>query len=411
MTKLISLEIEPHDPLIVRDGRPFGIEAGNRMYCLDWPFPSTLAGFLRTFMGKKAAPKGENPFGDKNLSLLKGIGVKGPFPLVEERLYFPAPLDLVVYEENNIRSLMPLRPEQLREGEGTNLPMSNLLWPLGVTNNVKPTVCPAFWSVDKMNDWLVQDPAVNFKVPSEGEGFLKAIDKELRAHVSIDANTNLAKDEHFFFTSGLVLLQKHEDGNIKQVKIGAQLEINNKELIDSIEKKDEGKRQLGLHPFGGERRLASICQSKSKGWEMPHQLATALKKPSGLRMILATPAFFNNSWCPEWLDENTLEGKIPGCELKVKLRGACVGTWKPLSGWDMENKRPKPVRKLVPAGSVYFFEILAGDPGLLKDCWLRSVCVGKQQYDEARKSLHGKEIEKDQLDGFGLALWGIWNRN
>lgn len=416
MTKLISLQIEPHDPLIVRDGRPFGIKADNRMYCLEWPFPSTLAGVLRTFMGKQAAENGENPFANNNktnLSNLKKLGVKGPFPLVEGKLYFTAPRDLVVYEENKLRSFVSLRPEQLREGEGSNLPMPDLLWPMKETKNVKPANSPAFWSVDKMQKWLMQDPVIKFAVPIEGEGFLKTLDKEIRAHVSIGADTNLAIDEHFFFSSGLVLLQKQEDGKLKQVKIGAQLEIgteleiNSQKLIDLVEKKYAGKTQLGMHPFGGERRLATICQSNSgatMGWEMPEQLATALKKASGLRMVLATPAFFNNNWLPEWLDEKTLEGKIPGCQLKVKLRGACVGTWKPLSGWDMENRRPKPVRKLVPAGSVYFFEILAGDPELLKDCWLKSVCVGEQEYN-------GQKIEQDRLDGFGLALWGVWQRN
>lgn len=66
-----------------------------------------------------------------------------------------------------------------------------------------------------------------------------------------------------------------------------------------------------------------------------------------------------------------------------------------MSGWDYRegHRGPKPVRWLAPAGSVYFFEVLDGDPTVLaKEAWLQSVC------DE----------EQDQRDGFGLALWGIW---
>jgi CRISPR-associated protein Cmr3 len=48
---------------------------------------------------------------------------------------------------------------------------------------------------------------------------------------------------------------------------------------------------------------------------------------------------------------------------------------------------------MVPAGSVYFFQKLEGDPATLATCWLQSVC------DDAQ----------EQRDGFGLALWGIWD--
>jgi hypothetical protein len=48
---------------------------------------------------------------------------------------------------------------------------------------------------------------------------------------------------------------------------------------------------------------------------------------------------------------------------------------------------------MVPAGSVYFFEV-QGSPGVsVEDVWLKSASDGFQR------------------DGYGLALWGIWNDN
>jgi len=82
--------------------------------------------------------------------------------------------------------------------------------------------------------------------------------------------------------------------------------------------------------------------------------------------------------------------------VKLNLVSACTGRWKPISGWSLEKGRrgPKPIRRLVPAGSVYFFEVLEGDASALaKNLWLRSVC----------------DDEQDRRDGFGLALWGIWD--
>ena len=43
--------IEPHDPLIVRDGRPFGPNPGVQATSLTFPFPSTTTGGVRTRAG------------------------------------------------------------------------------------------------------------------------------------------------------------------------------------------------------------------------------------------------------------------------------------------------------------------------------------------------------------------------
>lgn len=116
-------------------------------------------------------------------------------------------------------------------------------------------------------------------------------------------------------------------------------------------------------------------------------------------MILATPALFANGWYPGWIggDKNPpREGILPGTDVRVRLVSAVVGRWQPLSGWCHEKGRtgPKPMRRMVPAGSVYFFEVVAGN--FVPDrVWLRSVC------DEPQ----------DRLDGFGLALWGGWREH
>jgi CRISPR-associated protein Cmr3 len=70
--------------------------------------------------------------------------------------------------------------------------------------------------------------------------------------------------------------------------------------------------------------------------------------------------------------------------------------WIPISGWSYEkNTRGiKPLRRMVPAGSVYFFKVMGGgtDKSIWERLWLRSVCGG--QYGN---------------DGFGAALWGAWD--
>ena len=43
--------IVPRDPLIFRDGKPFTATPGERSNSLGFPFPSTLAGAVRTLVG------------------------------------------------------------------------------------------------------------------------------------------------------------------------------------------------------------------------------------------------------------------------------------------------------------------------------------------------------------------------
>jgi len=58
-------------------------------------------------------------------------------------------------------------------------------------------------------------------------------------------------------------------------------------------------------------------------------------------------------------DKETLTGKYSG--LKLRLLTASIGKPLNIGGFDMKERKPKPMYKAVPAGSVYYFEITEGD--------------------------------------------------
>jgi CRISPR-associated protein Cmr3 len=154
-----------------------------------------------------------------------------------------------------------------------------------------------------------------------------------------------------------------------------------------------------LYPLGGERRLAEWRKGIVEGWTCPDEIANKTAKGKYLRLILATPAIFQHGWRPGWIGEDG-KGTIPGTEIGVTLVAAAVDRWRAISGWSYEDrhsgKRQKPVRRLVPAGSVYFFEREGIDLAFpATERWLRPVC----------------DAEQDGLDGFGLGLWGIWREH
>ena len=373
----IYLSITPHDPIIARDARPFGF--GLRMKSLDWPYPSVLAGSVRTLLGKMNS----RDFDPKTVAALKKVSVSGPFPLYNGQLYLPAPGDILIEEQqNNTRRAYPLRPAMLQEGEGCNLPHKDLLpamLPEDVGGEFKPARVAPFWSMEKMVAWL-QGDGDRFEAPpdldniKEPQGFLDLPGKESRTHVKIKRESGTAEDEMLFETIGL-------DFGVKGVQIAARVDTG--EFI----------WKNALHPIGGERRLAVWKAGNNPGWNCPHEITDALRDKQRLRMVLATPAVFSGGWLPGWIDKETLMGTPPGADdFTLKLVSACTDRWKPLSGWNLETRGPKPIRRLVPAGSVYFFEVTEGNPAeLAKQFWLRPVSdvVGEQDYG---------------CDGFGLAL-------
>jgi CRISPR-associated protein Cmr3 len=135
-----------------------------------------------------------------------------------------------------------------------------------------------------------------------------------------------------------------------------------------------------------------------QAWQCPTGLAKAfhaLTQGQGVRLVLATPGIFQQGWLPDWIKQDW-KGKPPGSSVELQLIGACVERWKPISGWGLENSKvgAKAIRRLVPAGSVYFFKVTKGSAAELADkLWLQSVA----------------DDEQDRRDGFGLALWGLWN--
>ena len=424
------LTVTLHDPVIARDGRPFG--TGQRMGSLDWLYPSVLAGSLRTILGNLVQADFSEP---DTINVLKEVSIAGPLPLWDGRIFLPAPKDILVKEdmEEKIirRQAYAIRPTKIRDGEGCDLPFSDgVLSPamLPVQDEFKPAGIPAFWSADKMIEWLKSPEGDCFLEPpapldpekeiKTGSKFLANPQKDVRTHVKIDPKLGSAEDEMLFRTVGL-------DLSLKGQSLGLQLSVRVETEGGSLRGKSLADLVAGIDCFGtigGERRLAhwkaenpeaqaKIDWKQFQSPDNPHNklnfpeiIRKSLKgqdaEKKRLRLVLATPAVFSQGWLPGWLnlDGESLIGApidAPG-GLKLRLISACVDRWKPISGWSLEkgSRGPKKIRRIVPAGSVYFFEILEGDADtMVRDLWLRSVCDERQ----------------DRLDGFGLALWGIWD--
>ncbi|MCG0313651.1 MAG: hypothetical protein L5657_03185, partial [Calditerricola sp.] len=151
--------------------------------------------------------------------------------------------------------------------------------------------------------------------------------------------------------------------------------------------------QQGLVPFalpkrgvlrlGGEGRMAAFVH------EEPRLCPAPAIDPRLFKVVLLTPALFDNGWYPGWLDARSgYPGTFRG--VRVRLVAAAVGRYVPIGGFDMARRKPKAMMRAVPAGAVYYFSAVDDvDPA--------RVC---EAFHHASISDHRAE------EGFGVAVVG-----
>ena len=364
------------------------------MRSLRWPLPSMIAGSLRTAIGNSAGKS----FSLATAKQLLEVGARGVLPYADGNLYLPAPQDCVVHpDEGPIRTI----PQSFSAGDGCDLPDAALMpvtLPRSKGTEFKPASKPMWWPITSYVDWLLGNPMVFDRC------FLIAPPEDNRTHVRITPETGAAKEAMLFTTSSLPLTHLPRYGSKPSDPFDDRFaEIK---LLAAVEAKDwclETAQKLDTRfTAGGERRLAHLkADGRGSVWDCPPSIRQELTNARYVTMVLASPAIFKHGWRPAWLDDD-LTGSPRRGEPQLRLRAVSIDRWRAVSGWSLielskdQPRGPKPTRRMVPAGGVYYFEVV-GEPGAeaLADIWLRSVSDDPQ----------------DQRDGFGLATWGIWKGN
>lgn len=400
--------IEPRDPLIVRDGRPFSADiAGARATSLDFPFPSTTTGGVRTRQGLASGGFANRPPEEVQeliRQLKDEIAVSGPL-LVELNgegeiadWLLPAPADALWCNLDDgaggVRKdrarLIRLAPLALPSKALTNLPDDDLhpvgVWQLSGKPFDKP---PRYWTSAKFKDWLADAQGNNDAALAEyGHD---GPPKDTRTHVAIEPATQTASEGALYQTRGLEFTHQAEAPKVGGQRLALAVWTTADKLTPA------------LIPFSGERRLTHWRQSdKSIETDFVDCKKSVIEKIKQAqdgdryfcRLLLLTPAHFTNGYRPDWL----LKAQ-PG--LAVTLKGVAINRAQVVSGWDFDRSKhkhgqPKATKRLAPAGSVYFLQLTGTEQQVeewFKQVWLKCVSDDLQ----------------DNRDGFGLALLGAWS--
>lgn len=391
--------IEPHDSFIARDGRPFGLIPGVRAASLPFPFPSTTTGGVRTRDGSDA----QGVFDIQETSRVKGLTVRGPLLVQLDQdsqvahWFANAPADALLLDtepaDKDNADVRRLLPQVLPTGAHTNLPDKQLL-PLYLQQSDKRKphgYAPRFWNWERFLKWLraPQDEA-NLALADIGTN---GPPRDERSHVSIQNATQTHEEGGLFQTRGLEFTKqkaKDDKGDYK-LETAARLAL----AVST----DAAKINDGVAPLGGERRLVSWRTFKPAtgvaDWlNSQCPISDQIVADRACRVVLLTPACFAAGWKPEWLINGRAGVSANG--FTIKLKAAAMGRAQVISGWDFEKPGPKPTRRLVPAGAVFFLKLQSNDDEDIKD-WIKNVwmrCVS--------------DAAIDQRDGFGLAALGVW---
>jgi CRISPR-associated protein Cmr3 len=385
---LKALLIEPRDPLIARDGRPFEASPNARAKTMLFPLPSTTAGTVRTRAGSNAAGIFTET-SPEALETVKNWEMRGPVLVMASgtklEFFAPAPLDALMLDENDIHPLVPL-------ALAGNVQISlDEVAPVGTRQRFtgKPKGMPSYWRWSYFEKWLTE-PGDDTGKSNDG---IRKPDKigingpmiEYRTHVKIQPDSYAAEESMLFGTSGLEFthitpqLVNEDKGEILRAK----------RLALYIETSAQNSAEHRLWSMGGERRLSRWSTSEVKHPALPDAIKQAVVKNKACRVVLLTPAFFAEGWRPTFLCQNR-------CNVQVMLKAAIVGRPVVVSGWDYVSNQPKATRRLAPAGSVYYLK-LDGTPEAIEE-WLKATWWHNIS-DE----------EQNRKDGFGLAVVGTWS--
>jgi CRISPR-associated protein Cmr3 len=390
--------IEPRDPLIVRDGRPFGPNPGARATTLSFPFPSTTTGGVRTRAGHNSDSVFDLP--TEVIGQLKRFEVRGPLlvqltpdgnDIAPNGWRFPAPLDALLLPANQGEGdarLQPLVPLQLPRDAQTDFNDAGLkLVGMPLPDLSKPLEdLPHYWNWSFFRSWLLDPSQYRGKTLSLATIGQRGLQRESRLHVSIDPAREIAKDGMLFETSGLEFTLS--GGGIRRLRDAQRLA-----LVVTVDDDNQFARQMreGLACFAGERRIVSWRRSNLDFPQCPPELEEAIIQKKAYRVVLLTPARFEKGFLPTWLlTEAEKYGVKPTLEAIAMQRPQAV------SGWDLELKKPKPSRRLASAGTVIFLTLKGTGEAI--STWVRASwmqCISDDPQDRA--------------DGFGLSVIGTWS--
>jgi CRISPR-associated protein Cmr3 len=400
MSNVKTWALAPHDPLVLGIGRRLPALLPRMTRAV--PLPATLAGAIRA----QYAHGRVNLSHDEAWKLLNEVSLRGPWLQKGDEIYVRAPLHVRAHGDEDKRTVAFPGVQAFGANEGALLldgaPASMrhyVHWELPKdAHKVKPL--DEFLPLDTVRDLLLGTHETNHSLGKPETLF----EFEGRVHVTVNQLTQTAEPGALYSSSGV----RYAD----DVTIGVEITTT------------RGDPTQNLFVLGGETR--PVAQRKGRDFPAFNEHKSSYEKaaqehkdrPFGLLLMLVTPASFSTKqgdsgagWLPSWLKDG--HGEVKG--MRLTLETIATDRFVPFSGWSMGHRnesqqdvrqgRQRAVRRLVPAGTVYFLRL---ENGGLKE-WL-ALCEhfwGKP-IDEHVGSDENELIPEPWRDGYGMVIPGLY---
>ncbi len=355
----MKFNLQPFDPLFFRDGKPFTMGDEAVAGSVFPPLPSTIYGALRSAYISHNG--GLERFTGGGMREQIGtpdepgaFAVKGFFLHRTGESLFPAPLDMCrekipedLGDGEKLHMLTPVQRDQIPCTLPAGMETELMLYP---PPGLQVKDCAGYFiSQASMDEYLKGEQATTLGYP-----LASLVTREPKLGIRRDGETHASEEGSLYRITMHRLGTRNRDGSISELSI----------LVECQEM--DGFPEKFFIRLGGDGKTCiaqrlSVTSAARNNEGLGDKVKTAIEKSGRLKIYLATPAIFENGWLPRCAERRGAEIALVMDGLELKLLHAAVG--KPLSvgGWDIHRNRPKYMRRAVPAGSVYFFEIVKGE--------------------------------------------------
>jgi len=334
------IKIDALDTLFFRDGKPFTMGEDTWANGLFLPYPSVFYGALRSAYFAKHIEKLNKA--SNNDDPTKGLKIKGIYYFIGGDIYVPLPADCVKEKDDKDKTIkvstLSMKKNENQNGCPTDYILSYdndkkiaNVWEGLVRGSMFKKYLMlqvSEFSIKTISDYVMSEPKIGIarssKTHSSKEGMLYRVD-----------------------------MKRLENKKGEKMTIVVEFEG-----LDDLSEKVLMKPKRGLMKLGGEGKAVSYKEcDKECGNKISFDKFNL--ENNRFKLYLSTPAIFKNGWIPKWIDEKTLIGEYK--EFKLKLLTASIGKPIHIGGFDIKARKPKPMYKAVPAGSVYYFEVIEGN--------------------------------------------------
>ncbi|HEU4636124.1 MAG TPA: type III-B CRISPR module-associated Cmr3 family protein [Edaphobacter sp.] len=381
MTTNVRVALVPRDGIFCKDGRGWQTSSAGRGYALDWPWPSTILGALRTAWGRLEEHRTKTAFGANEwrtrtgLQLTRTLTLRRPFNAywTSDHVVWPVPSDaLWVQDRGEVVRLNPTPSPVPTLGRDDDA-IRESLWRPTVEFEGKPLARPRWLSAQDFASWLA-----GVSVSAHSDTAVPSPTKRRQTRIGIRPDELTAGDGALFSHEVLETLER-----CAEWAIGAEVTLPSGSFPP-------------VGALGSDSRTVKIEPIPPTLFDPPQRVIDSFSDGMfGMRLVAVTPLCFEGGWLPDGIHvtEGLYQGTLKPLEGELILRAAFVGRPVHVSGWDMAVQAPKPTSRMAPPGSVFFIQRADRKPFTKADA--RSMWLAR---------LGGRTDE-----GFGLVVPGTWN--